>query len=124
MGLGRQQRLWEALRALEVVGVKGLDREAEASRIAADVVQRQQPQVAVEGGVLLALGRDRRRGLLEAHDELVLDVAAVSQQQRLAQIRRGLGGLQSGYVGRIDDACSRLRVGAVNRQRGESRGDL
>ncbi len=43
---------------------------AEAARVAADLVQRDEPAVAVEGGVLDALGHDRAAGLLEAAGEL------------------------------------------------------
>ena len=53
--------------------VEGVDRQAEAVGVAADLVERQQPQVAVERGVLDALRVDRRRRLLEAGDELVGD---------------------------------------------------
>ncbi len=42
----------------------------EAPRVAADLVERDQPEPAVEGGVLDALGHHRAAGLLEAHDEL------------------------------------------------------
>ena len=43
----------------------------EPARVAADVVQGQQPRVAVERRVLDALGHHRRRRLLEARDERV-----------------------------------------------------
>ncbi len=69
VGHGGQQVEGEALRALGVARVEALDVDPEARRIAAHVVQGDQPVVAIEGGVLDALGHDRRRGLLEAGDE-------------------------------------------------------
>ena len=71
VGLRHQQVAREALGALAVARVEGLDGDAEAARVAADVVEREQAPVAVEGGVLDALGHHRRRRLLEARDELV-----------------------------------------------------
>jgi hypothetical protein len=44
--------------------------DPEPARVPADVVQRQQPRVAIERRVLDALGHDRGRRLLEAGDEL------------------------------------------------------
>jgi hypothetical protein len=91
VGLGDQQVAREAPGALQVARVEVLHREAEPRGIAADVVQRQQPRVAVEGGVLDALGHDRRRRLLEAGDERV--PAALGERQhaleRLGQPRLG-----------------------------------
>ena len=49
-------------------GVERVDVDAEATRVAADVVERQQAAVAVEGGVLDPLGHDRRGRLLEADE--------------------------------------------------------
>ena len=67
--------------ALGVGRVERGDVDAEAARVAADLVEALQAQVAVEGGVLDALGGDGRRGLLEAGDELV-DAALSSRQDR------------------------------------------
>ena len=55
----------------------------EPARVAADVVQGQQPRVAVERRVLDALGHHRRRRLLEARHERV--PARPLEQQDLAQ---------------------------------------
>ena len=56
------------------------------ARVAADVVEREQPDVAVERGVLDALGHHRRRGLLEARDPLlglaVVEVRAAPASSR------------------------------------------
>ena len=69
VGLRDDQIAREALEALAVCRVEFRDGQAEARRVAADLVQRQQPAVAVEGRVLDALRHHRRRRLLEAGDE-------------------------------------------------------
>ena len=50
--------------------MEALHGDAEPRRIAAHVVERQQPPVTVEGCVLDAFGHDRRRRLLKADHEL------------------------------------------------------
>ena len=50
-------------------GVESSHGNAEATRLAADVVERGQAVIAVKGSVLDALGHHRRRDLLELHGE-------------------------------------------------------
>ncbi len=99
----------EARGALGVAGVERRDRERPAARVAADVVEGQQPRVAVEGGVLDALGHDRRRRLLEARDERGRRAREPLLQPRLAQHRE---------VRRLRRPAD---VGAVDGQRRERR---
>ena len=120
MGLGDEQPAREALGARRVGGVEGVDREAEARRVAAHLVEREQPQVAVEGGVLDPLRRDRRRGLLKARDELV--VAALAQGQHVGEPAAGRG-VDGAHVGVLDAPRPRLDVRAVDRQRRQRVGD-
>ena len=47
--------------------MKRRGRYAEAPRIAADLVEGEQPDIAVEGGVLGGFGHDRPGDLLEVH---------------------------------------------------------
>lgn len=78
-------------------------RQAEATGVAADVVERDQAQVAVEGRVLDALRRHRRRCLLKARDELLR--RAVEQLRPAGRRqRRGVGGLEVtvAHVGAVD----------------------
>ncbi len=96
--------------ALGVGGVELLDGDAEAARVAADLVQGRHAEIAVEGGVLDALGGDGRRGLLEAGDEL----AAVLEQVGAQVLRQGGEGV---VVGRRGLAV--LEVGPVDRQCGQ-----
>ena len=56
-------------RPLRVGGMEGVHVDPEAARVPAHVVEGEQPPVAIEGGVLHALGHDRRRRLLKARDE-------------------------------------------------------
>ncbi len=100
--LAAEQVAREALRALGVAGVERLDGDPEAARVAADVVEREQPQVAVEGGVLDALGHDRRRRLLEAGDEVVRRRAEPLDQPGLAQRPQVLARGQVADVGPVD----------------------
>ena len=55
--------------ALGVLAVELGDAGAEGGRVAADLVERDEPVVEVEGGVLHPLGHDRAGQLLELHDE-------------------------------------------------------
>ena len=58
-----------AASALGVLAVELGDAGAEGGRVAADLVERDEPVIAVEGGVLHPLGHDRSGQLLELHDE-------------------------------------------------------
>jgi hypothetical protein len=69
-------------------GAEGVERVgigAETRRLAADLVERHQPVVAVERRVLHALGHGRRRQLLEAQSQLGLQRAGHAQQQQVGQ---------------------------------------
>ena len=70
VGGEREHRVRPVLGAQRVGLVELLRGDAEPRRVPADVVEREQARVAVEGGVLDALGHHRRGGLLEARDEL------------------------------------------------------
>ncbi len=96
--------------------------DAEAVGIAADLVQREQPQVAVEGGVLDPLRGDRRRGLLKARHELRV-LGRLDQQQRVRQrlIESRLAHGATVLLGH--QAAPRLDVGAVDGQRRERAGE-
>ena len=100
--LGDEQVAREALRALGVGGVEVRDGDPEAARVAADVVEREQAAVAVEGGVLDALGHDRRRGLLEARDERLRGARDPRGQPRLLEHLDVLGRGLAGDVGAVD----------------------
>ena len=117
MGLRDEQARGEAPGPLEVRGVEVGDRDRESRRVAADLVQRQQPQVAVERRVLDALGRDRRRGLLKPGDELVRDRGAAAQQQRAGELVVDVGALHGVDVSRRHQPAPRLDIGPVDRQR-------
>src|SRR6266516_2954127 len=82
--LRREQVHREALGALEVRPVELLDGKRESARIAADLVQRSESEVAVEVRVLDALGHHRAGRLLPARDELV--VAALLEQEHAAEV--------------------------------------
>ena len=84
--------------------------------IAADLVEREQAVVAVEGGVLDALGRDRRRGLLEARDELVRRVG-LEQQDARELVRACRGAARPRGRASSTRPRPRLDVGAVDGQR-------
>ena len=77
-------------------------RERPAARVAADVVEREQPHVAVERGVLDALRHDRRRRLLEARDERAPARPRASLQPGLAQHRAVRRGRRPADVGAVD----------------------
>src|SRR3954471_19616556 len=64
-----EKRRRPAFRPLLARRVEALERDAEMRWMAADLVQSDQPVVAVERGVLDPLRHDRRRELLEAHRE-------------------------------------------------------
>ena len=69
MGHRGEQGVGKAAGPLQAAGVESLDVDPEPGWIAADIVQGQQAAVAIERGVLDALGHDRRGGLLKAGDE-------------------------------------------------------
>ena len=70
--------------------VKCVDPASKRARVTADLVERNQPVVAVERGVLHALGHHRRRELLKARGELFLELAAAIQQQHVGDQRQQL----------------------------------
>ena len=98
-----------------VGGVEVVDREPEAARVAADVVEREQPRVAVEGGVLDALGHHRRRRLLEARDER--RGGALEQPARRRASREHLRGPR-----RDGPTVARCRCGRPAARRARARG--
>ena len=79
-----------ALEPLERCTVEVVGREGEAVGVAADLVQRREPEPAVEGGVLDALRHHGAGRLLPARDELRLleaeDHAAEVLGQRGARL--------------------------------------
>ena len=123
-------------RALGVGRVEAVDASPKRARVAADVVERQQPRVAVERGVLDALGHHRRRRLLEARDELArrrLAASALGQPRPSRQRRLAvLGGAGPSTARR---RCGRpaarrapprrpRHVGAAARRRSTSRANV
>ena len=98
-----------------VRGVEAGDAQPESPRVAADLVEREQADVAVEGGVLDALRRHRRRGLLEARDELV--VAALAEQEHVGEAPVDPGLAHGRAVVGLHAPGPRLDVGPVDRQR-------
>ena len=98
--------------------VELLRRHAEPSRIPADLVQRDEPVVAVEDRVLFALGHHHRRGLLDALGQLAVPVAGHLPHQGLdrpGQLGRPPGRLSGGRLQRV-----RLAVGQVGTVDGEA----
>ena len=117
MGVGRQHCVREARAALGVGGVKRVDRDPEAAGVAADVVESQQPPVAVEGGVLDALCDHRRARLLKAGHELSRRLAFEQQPPGDAAGHPGAVDRRAVLVG--DRARLRIDVGPVDRHRRE-----
>ena len=101
-----------AQRPRGIARVEVVDSDAEAPRVAADIVESKQPAVAVEGGVLDALGHDRRRRLLKAGDERAgaeRVVGAVDRQRRHRpgeRLGRGAPGIWHMWI----CACVRWRA--------------
>ena len=103
---------------------------AEVRRVAADLVEADEPVPAVERGVLDALGHHRPAGLLEPHDELVRG-AAPRPRRRRARARSTtssvvvllLGQVLARAVGRRRRAPARPRAPArrARRRRGSGR---
>ena len=89
MGLGGQQAAGEAPPRSALRAWNLGRRRAPAARVAAHLVEREQAQVAVEGGVLDALGHHRAGRLLEAGDEGLL--VGSRGDQRLAHAVGQLG---------------------------------
>ena len=87
---------------------------AEPVRIPADLVQRRQPDVAVESGVLDALRHHGAGRLLPARYELV--VAALLEQRHASQLVRENGVRVA--VLPVDLAAPRLDVRAVDVEQG------
>ena len=67
MGRGRQHRVWPLSHAFLNEPMECRAGHAEAPRIAADLVQSQQAEIAVEGRILEGLRHDRPGHLLELH---------------------------------------------------------
>ena len=84
---GGQHRVRPVLRAVAAGGVEGRHGGAESVRIAADVVQRDQPMVPIQRGVLDALGGHRRGELLQPSRERAVVVGQRRRRagQRLAE---------------------------------------
>ena len=87
VGGGGRQGVRPAQPALGVGGVELGDGGAEAARVAAHLVERDQPVVAVEHGVLVALGHHRPGDLLEAPHE-VQPLGAVGRVGPLREAQR------------------------------------
>jgi hypothetical protein len=123
---------------MAVRAVEGLDADAELVRMPADLVERDEAVIAIEGGVLEALGHHRATILLQLHraaqHRLATEAAArprdeVARQQLLhevedARIDRGLGAPRPGErpvevapigVGR---RTLGVDIGAVDREAG------
>ena len=77
VGGGGEQAVRPALQALGVQAVERRHRDAERLRLAADLVERDQPVVDVERRVLHGLGRDRAGRLLDLLHELELKLLAL-----------------------------------------------
>ena len=100
-----------------VRGVELVDAQPEPPGIAADLVQRGEPEVAVERGVLDALRHHRAGRLLEAHDELL--VSRFLQEEHTPQLLRDVRAPDLLAVRVLDHALVRLDVGAVDVERRE-----
>ena len=72
MRRGRQHRMRKLGRALLHVSMELGGRSSEPARVEADVVARDQPAVAIEGGILDRLGAKRRAQLLKAGQRDIL----------------------------------------------------
>ena len=124
-----------------VVGVHRLGADAEPAGLAADLVERHQAVVDVEGGVLDPLGRHRRRHLLELAGEPPLlgpvllargvrrfqeqhvadEVEHPAAQQRVAGHGPPHGGLDVAAVRVVDGPRRRCRSGRPGSRRSRSR---
>ena len=96
------------------------DRQREASGIAADLVERSEPQVSIERGVLDAFRHHRPCRLLPAHDELVESGRALTLQQHDAAelVRKDL---RRAAILVVDPPGSGLDIRAVDVERGRRR---
>src|SRR5881275_839357 len=103
---------------LERRAVEVRRRQREAIGVAADLVERGEPEVAIERRVLDALRHHRTRGLLPAHDELVELRRAILEQHDAAKVAGQA--LRHAPVLLLDPAGLRLDVGAVDVQRRRS----
>ena len=114
----RQQVAREALGTPRIRLVELRRARPEARRVAADLVQRREAEVAVERRVLDPLRHHRAGRLLEAHDELL-----VAGRPRAGGCRRSSSETFarpiSSPVGILDDALVRLDVRAVDVERRE-----
>ena len=114
--MGRQRRHGVGPRGelAAVPPVQLVDRGPQVGGVAADLVERGQPQPTVERGVLDALGHHRAAGLLEPHDELVAvpAPAEVAQRQRDDEVEGAVPVLREPLPGRVGSGghdASRLR---------------
>ena len=108
---------WVTLEALERGAVEVVRGEREAAGVAADLVQRGEPEVAVERGVLDALRHHRAGGLLPAHDELVEQRRPLALEQHARGADRRAAGSRGAPVVVLDVAGRGLDVRAVDVQR-------
>ena len=91
MGRARQHRRRPRNRGFLAGGMERSRGSAEPSRIGPDVVQAKQAVVAVEGRVFDGFGHHRACRLLEPPGELVFDLAAVAEQEQVADELEQLG---------------------------------
>ena len=114
------------LGALPARGVELRDRARRTSRIPSHLVERDEPVVAVEGGVLDPLRHDRAGGLLEAGDEAL--VPGLLEQQHAGHALAQAGpahGLAHGLaVGLGHPPGAGVDVGPVDREGGHGGGQL
>jgi hypothetical protein len=104
--------------------------EREGVHVEADIVAREQPAVAIEGGVLDRLGRDRRAQLLEAGDRAGVGLRLEEAQHRIdgpaiggeAGLARAVGcpGEHGAVLGRQRAANA---IGAIDRETGDDFGN-
>ena len=110
MGRQRRHRQRPVALARGVRGVEVGDRQAEPAGVAAHLVEGRQPQVAVEGRVLDALGHDRPAGLLEPGHELLRRLAGRPLGQHQAAYDLDLGGPAREQGQRLPDGVVHVRA--------------
>ena len=92
------------------------------ARVAADLVQRDEAGVAVERGVLDALGHHRAGGLLEAHAQLVGRVGQPRRRARRSRRRDRAGRPARRSIAAARSVGAGRQVGAVDREGDEQLG--
>ena len=117
--LGGEERLRDRAQPLLVGPVERFDRQPEPPRVAAHFVEREQPDIAVERGVLDPLGHDRAGRLLEAGHEL--GGRRLLQEELPAQRLGEPGG--EGAVEVVDGAGDGIDVRAIHGQRARAFAD-